>query len=311
MPDPAKQSISATQAPGLFGVSPYVTRWMLYKHFADGVPLDQDENERMSWGKKMQPLVLDQAAGELRLEVRPHDETYIRKGVLGATRDATIICPDRGPGTVETKCVFDYGVWMRDWAGGKSPPRHYEIQTQVQMLVGDGAKPYEWGVLAAWVCGEIHYFERKPIPQLWDNLADEARAFFADVEAKREPDPFGVPVEVPWLTELLPTVAGNVLDLTAAADAGELAEAVRQYRYNKDSEAAHRKTAETLRAKLLGTMRDAEEAILPDGIRVRVSTRHTPAATRKAFTSKTLNVFVPDDTAASAAIPLEELRYAG
>jgi hypothetical protein len=120
----------------------------------------------MQWGKKLQPLIIAQASEELRLEVRPNEaDDYHRRGFLGCTRDATIICPDRGPGALETKCVFDYGVWMRDWHGGKFVPRNHEIQLQQQMLVGDGTGPaYEWGVVCAWVAGEQHYFERKPMP---------------------------------------------------------------------------------------------------------------------------------------------------
>jgi hypothetical protein len=150
-------TISATEAPALFNVSPYVTRWMLYKKFADGVDIDGAEDARMSWGKKLQPLIVAQAAEELRLEVRSNaEDVYHRRGLLGCTRDAEIICPDRGRGALETKCVFDYGVWMRDWAGGKMVPRTHEIQLQQQMLVGDAehgevgehGPQYDWGVIA-------------------------------------------------------------------------------------------------------------------------------------------------------------------
>ena len=35
---------------------------MLYKRFADGLDMDTSPNSRMSWGLKMQPLILAQAA---------------------------------------------------------------------------------------------------------------------------------------------------------------------------------------------------------------------------------------------------------
>src|SRR3989442_9052297 len=127
MPDTTKQTISATQSPALFGVSPYMTRWMLLRHFIHGDPIDSPEHERMTWGKKLQPLVLAQAAEDLHLEVRPNaEDVYLRSEhfPIGCTRDAEIICPDRGPGTLETKCVFDYGVWMQTWNGGKALPKH-------------------------------------------------------------------------------------------------------------------------------------------------------------------------------------------
>lgn len=310
MPDPHKQTISATQAPALFNVSPYYTRWMLWQNFAKGMPLDSDEDVRMSWGKKLQPLVLEHAAAELRLEVRPNNEQYERRGRLGCSRDAIVICPDRGPGALETKCVFDYGVWMRDWAGGKSPPRHHEIQLQQQMLVadGEGSEPYRWGVLAAWVCGEVYYFERKPITDLWRKLESEAATFFDEVNAKREPDPFGAPVELPWLAELLPAIEGKVIDLSGEAGADKIVEKVQQYEHLKASSAAESKAADKIKAELLALAKDAEEVILPDGVRLRVSMREVAGHFRKPSTSKTLKVFVPK---AADAIPPEELRYAG
>src|SRR5262245_57438841 len=285
MPDPERRTISATQSSALFGASPYYTRWMLYQHFANGMPLDSEGDSRMIWGKKLQPLVLEHAAQELRLEVRPNaDDTYHRRSRLGCTRDATIICPDKGPGALETKCCFDYRTWMTDWLGGKHVPRQHEIQLQQQMLVGDGESSlaYEWGIIAAWVCGDVHYFERKPIPLLWRRLAEEAYIFFEDVAQKREPHPFGAPIEIPWLTELFPVEAGKTVDPTHDSAAGEAAV---QYRNAKDQESAGSNTAEPLRAKLLAMAMDAEELLMPDGVVVRI---------RKHGKGKRLTVYVPD-----------------
>jgi predicted phage-related endonuclease len=211
VPDRTLKTISATEAPALFNASPYVTRWMLWQRFANGMDIDSRADARMNWGRKLQPLILEQVAEEMRLEVRPNNEdAYMRRGLLGCTRDATIICPDRGPGAVETKCVFDYRTWMADWNGGKQPPRHHEIQLQQQMLVGDeGGESYRWGLLVAWVAGELHYFERAPVKDLWAPLYQEAERFFADVQAKREPEPFGAPVELPLLAQLFPTDQGQ------------------------------------------------------------------------------------------------------
>ena len=50
MPDPDRLTISATEAPALFGVSPYVTPFMLFHRFANGESIDVEENARMDWG---------------------------------------------------------------------------------------------------------------------------------------------------------------------------------------------------------------------------------------------------------------------
>jgi len=288
VPDPTKATISATQTAALFGVSPYYTRWMLWQHFANGVDIDSPADERMNWGKKLQPLVLEQCAEDLKLEVQPNaGDDYMRRGLLGCTRDAQIICPDRGPGALETKCVFDYRTWMSDWQGGKAPPRQHEIQLQQQMLVGDpDGKPYTWGVIAAWVAGEQHYFERAPLPDLWEKMTDEADAFFLSVKESKEPDPFGLPIEVPLLNRLFPTVVGNVLDLTDAINGHSLAELVAMFKFHKAEATAHGNAAEKLRGQLIALAKDNEEVLLPEGVKVKCSTSKTGV--------KRMSVYVPD-----------------
>src|SRR5216684_3127111 len=207
MPDPERLTLSATESPALFGASPYLTRWMLYRKFVHGDNIEKPADERMNWGKLMQPIIIEQVARERGLEVVPNDDTYVRRGLLGCARDATIIAPGIGPGALEIKCVFDYRVWMTKWNGGKTVPREIEIQLQQQMYVGNGegdstsksilVNSYNWGLIAVWVCADLYYFERKPITDLWTELERKAIGFFSDVRRKREPDPFGTAVELP------------------------------------------------------------------------------------------------------------------
>src|ERR1700719_3849541 len=103
MPDPELTTISATESPALFGASPYVTRWMLYQKFANGENIEKPADERMNWGKLMQPLIIDEVRKCWGFEVIPNEETYVRRGLLGCTRDATIIAPGIGPGALEIK----------------------------------------------------------------------------------------------------------------------------------------------------------------------------------------------------------------
>lgn len=288
MPDPARQTVSATQSPALFNVSPYYTRWMLWQHFANGIEIDSPPDARMVWGKKLQPLILEQAAQDLRLEVRPNaGDEYHRRGQLGCTRDATIVCPDRGPGALETKCVFDYRAWMTDWQGGKTPPRCHEIQLQQQMQVGDESGTYRWGILVAWVAGELHFFEREPIAELWAKLDEEAESFFAEVRDAKEPDPFGSPLEIPLLSKLFPTKPGNVIDMSADPAAAKHSEMVSLYKHYKAEETSAGRAAEPLRAEILALARDAEEIFLPFGVNIRVSTSKNSV--------KRITVYVPDD----------------
>lgn len=299
MPDPTKQTISATQSPALFGVSPYYTRWMLYKHFADDMPIDSDANSRMKWGRALQPLVMVQATEDLRLEIIPNNEdVYIRDGRLGCTKDADIICPERGPGALDAKCVFDYTVWMNEWNGGKQPPKHIEIQVQQQMLVGDGnGTPYKWGMIAVWVCGEMKYFERKPVAIVQQRLVEESEKFFDDLAAKRVPDPVGSPMETSWLAEAFPVIEGKVLDLREHPKARELAEHVAMYARASKQRLMYEKIEQDLKAKILAVASDAQRLEFLHGIKVDLQTRRTGEAVikRKAFVSKVIKPYVPEN----------------
>ena len=296
MPDTLKQTLSATQTPALFGVSPYLTRWMLLRHFIHGDDISSPEHNRMNWGKKLQPLIIEQAAAELHLEVRPNaDDIYVRRGLIGCTRDAEIICPDRGPGALETKCVFDLGIWMRDWGGGKTVPKQNEIQLQQQMMVGDGADgpQYQWGVIVAWVCGDLHYFERKPIPDLWKAIDREVFEFFVAVEKGDAGQPFGEPIELPLIGKLFEPVPGKVIDLTTGDAASELAGQVQMLDYHSRERKAHEKGEATLKARIRALIGDAEEAHFADGIRVKQKKVARAGYQVKPSTYTTLDVYVP------------------
>src|SRR6266568_3399516 len=120
MPDPARKTLSATETPVLFGVSPYSTRWMLLRRFIHGDEFANPEHNRMNWGTRMQPLLLQQAADDLHLKVTPNaTDTYRRRGLLGCTRDAEVFCPDRGrhqqrSGAIQVGRDRRVGLWRHE-----------------------------------------------------------------------------------------------------------------------------------------------------------------------------------------------------
>ncbi len=260
MPDKTKKTISATQVAALFDASPYVTRWMLYHHFKDDLAIDPDENSRMKLGRLVQRALLEQAADDLVFAVeRNDDDNYVRNGLVGCTRDADVICPDRGPGTLELKVVWDYATWMTTWGGGV-PPRHIELQTQVQMMVGDGKTPFDWGVIAVCICGEMKYFHREPMKELWDDIAVRAEVFFADVAVSLEPDAFGIPEEDALIARLYPSADP---EKEQDIDDVDLGEAARMYAWANAERLSADKTQKSNKVKLLDATEDFGVTHLP------------------------------------------------
>jgi hypothetical protein len=121
---------------------------------------------------------------------------------------------------------------------------------------------------------------------LWTRLNFEAEKFFAQVEERIEPAPFGAPVEIPLLVKLFPTVTGNPLDLSGDTAAEPIAQKIADYKYAKGQEAAFGKAADLLRAEILALARDHDEITLPFGVKVNVSTTSNK--------QKRIKVFVPD-----------------
>lgn len=288
MPDSERKTISASEAPALFNASPYMTRWMLWHKFAKHATFAKEEDSRMRWGTDMQPLITKRVAEEKKLEVVPNwANNYVRRGKFGCTRDAEIICPDRGPGALEIKCVFDFKQWMEKWGGGKTVPREYEIQLQTQMMVGDGTVPYDWGTFAVWVCGgELVYFDRMPIFDFLRELEAEANSFIDSVQAGEEPPAFGAICEAPLVRALFPDIEDQkVLDLSDDPDHVKSSEDVSMYRYAKETASGNKKVEEGLRIKLLALAGDAEFVKLPCGVAYRVT---------KSGKGKTIAPLVPD-----------------
>ncbi len=298
MPDPTNQTISASQAAGLFNASKYVTRWMLFQKFANGVDIDPDDNSRMFWGRALESAVLEHAAEELNFEIIPNRDAegrqaYVRRGQLGCSRDAEIIAPDIGPGAFEVKCVWDWRVWANEWEGGDAVPRGTEIQLQEQMLVGDGKEPFRWGVIGAFVSGEVHYFRREPVLDFWGQLEDEAEAFFEEVKAGKAPDPFGATVETPILSQLRTVRETREVDLS---DDVTLAEQARLYDWARTRRLQASKTEEKAKAKLLAGMGDATHGDLFGGIKVDIKSTPIEGGVfeRKPYVRDTVKVRIPD-----------------
>lgn len=308
MPDPTKATISATEMSMLLGVSPYGTPWTLYQRFANGIEMPSPDGARLDWGTRLEPLILEQAAEDLHLEVRTNrqpdgSQIYVRRGLLGCSRDAEIYDPQRGPGTCEAKACFDYATWMREWDGGKTPPRHIEVQTQAQLYVGNGTEPFTWGTISAWCAADQTYFHRKPMFDLWDVFEQKAAEFFENVKNRCEPEPFGSPIEVPLLKQLYDKPTGeviNAVEVLGEVEATKLAQLVMDADYQRVLRLAAEKVEENTKAKLLGLAKEADEIELPQGIRVEIKRAPRAGYTVKPSNTVSVKAHIPQQLNAGA-----------
>lgn len=246
MPDPTKQTVSASQVAILFNRSPYATPWMLYQDFIGAQPLPDVENDRMDIGKRIEGVILDLAAERLRLDVvRNEKQVYLRVAEgLGCTTDAMTNCPTRGPGVVEAKNV-DRLQWLTGWTDTTAPV-HIELQLQCQMAV----MGYDWGVIAAFVGGnELKIYERQYDQSLTSYMELLAGDFLTKVNDRTPPPMDGVTMEIPQLAELrVDDPAPDLVDRTDDQDAFDI---VTEYDYWKSQAAFAKKNETRLRPKVL------------------------------------------------------------
>lgn len=268
MPDVTNKTVSASQMPAILNLSPYATRFMMHHQFLGTHSSEPDEDERMTAGKRLEPVILSWAADELRADILPHDQSvYLRcpTAPVGCTPDGYMLDPQRGLGFVEAKNV-DFFRWKDTW-DKVAAPDHIEIQHQVQLMTPhpEHGMP-KWGVIACLVGGnDLLLYERMPLPEVHSQMADEATRFLADVDARKEPEVFGRAIEIPALTAIYPkAIKEKVLteenfDLKESVRIARLIEA---YEFSKDRESFSKKESENLKAQLMAIAGDAGAVML-------------------------------------------------
>jgi hypothetical protein len=304
MPDPELKSLSSSEIPAVLHISTWATRWTTMMRFCGrGLP-DKSDN-RMSWGTRLQPLILEQAARDLALEIEPNTvNLYRRRGQLGYTADGWSRKPDQGPGVIECKTCFESYQWMTAWNGGKTPPAYVEAQVQCQLFVGDGVTPFKWGTIACWFAGDIFYFHREPNLEFWALMEAEAAKFFADLAAGNFGEPYGLQAEDPLIAKLFVPKPGLVLDLRDDMQRGlDLAADVIDWHMHNDAANAGRKQAERFKSKIRANMGVHEEMLLPHGVRVRAKQVSRKGFTVEPTTFTQLDPYIPPDAAQSVERP--------
>lgn len=256
MPDADRKTVSASQVAALYDKSPYLTKFMLYQHFAKGLSIEAEPNERMEIGSLLEDDILELARRRLRLDITPNRE-YVRHAVLplGCTTDANITDPSLGAGVVEAKSV-DWLTWKESWTEEFAPP-HIELQVQAQMLVLGSA----WGVIAALIGGnELRVYKRLPNPEVHESLAAESKSFMQDVHTGVEPDPLGQPKEWPFLKAMYPETKVGKVVVVNEQSADDLC---LEYKEGSENETLYGDMREQAKIKLLALAGDAEVLTTP------------------------------------------------
>lgn len=286
MPDPTKKTVSATQIASLFNQSPYASRWMMWQEFR-GLEMDDDPNERMTWGKRLEMPIIEAAAEELRVDVNwNHRGEYRTKGRIGCTIDADFTDPEHGPTVIEAKNV-DWLQWKDKWTETAAPP-HIELQIQAQMHV-HGAR---FGYIAVLIGGnELRLYRREIDPDVIDLMLAEAEKFLASVADGAEPAAQDVAIEIPYLLALYPESEPEKWAEYDKDDERSVAELINKYRYAKAQESFYKKLSADAKAGVLKRMTDCQ-LMTAGGLTIRIDKSQVEETTtvRKAHVRTNIKV---------------------
>lgn len=287
------QDITSTDAPALFNLSPYQTRFELWHAKKAGEVQVIDPNDRMLWGTRLQDAIADGIAEDQRLVVRRMPE-YMRipearigssfdfeiEGVLPGSPFAPIF-DELGPGILEIKNV-DWLAFRNGWTIEddfiEAPP-HIEVQVQHQQLVAGR----RWSLLGALVGGNRYeLLERRADESVHRGIIAGARAFWASIDAGQAPDP------------VMPDDADAVIAMNQFAEPGKLYDAsndaavatlVREYHQYGEEKRRAEEAQNVRKAELLAAIGDHEKVLL-DGFSVScgmVGPAEIAAYTRKGY----------------------------
>ena len=252
--------VGASEVAALFDCNPWLTRFELHHRKAgtiatpdfntvvDGTP----ESERIYFGVKLEPIVIEAACERWGYTVEPLPHPVSNSRGLGGHPDCVATCPERGRGILEVKTAD----WLVAKGWGDEPPANYLLQAQTYAgLVGVG-----WADVIVLVGGnELRRFQYDFRPALYAEIERRVADFWDDVHAGRAP-----PVDYSRDRETLTAVIGEpteeVADLRDNLDAEQDAMDFAAGKALRDQGEAAMEVARTRLLERIGT---AGRALLP------------------------------------------------
>lgn len=255
------KNVGGSEVGALFGVSPFITAYSLWHEKAGKVPPEfVKENERMRWGKLLEPLIGQEMGRKLNWKITParHYITHDTVAGMGCSLDFDVVDHEWGPGIVETKVVFDYSDYMRDWSDDRAPPS-YELQMQHQLA----CTGYSWGAIVLF-CAQTGTLQpaliRRPNEKATAAILEKVVEFWDTIRAGTPPSATGTDREAAIVRELYP--AREPKKVVTIADPA-LAEAASLYIWAAEQLPGITREKDTRKTQIIAAAKDAEILKVP------------------------------------------------
>ena len=256
--------ITSTEVSALYDLSPYQTEFELYHQKKEKHVVRLEENERMTWGKRLEDSIAHGAAETMGWDVEKFD-VYMSnpKTRMGSSFDYKINKsnkfdpPEDGVGILEIKNVDGVAYrknWKDDGNGNIEAPEHIELQIQHQMEVAD----IKWCALVALVGGNTQkIIFRKRDRAIGEDLTKKVATFWEKGKAGTPPD-IDYLIDADYIIKTLHNQADAGVILNADEDLERLID-----EYNTANKELHSlsKTKDSLKAQILERSQKASKIV--------------------------------------------------
>lgn len=176
------QDITSTDCAALFGLSKYKTLFELWHEKKENVVYSIEENERMKWGSRLEPVIAQGLADDKGWQIEPKKDYYRIDDLRAGSSFDFFITNENA--LLEIKNV-DGLVYKREWSDDEAPA-HIELQVQHQLLVSGLSKAY----ICALVGGnDVKLIERSRDKKIIDSIIKKIAAFWKSIEENNPPKP--------------------------------------------------------------------------------------------------------------------------
>lgn len=293
------EDITSTEISVLFDQSPYLTTWELYQRKVNRELGEIGENERMTWGKRLEDVIAEGVAADEGVILRPSNPLeYLRdpeRCHFGTSFDRVVEAADDlaipsdiaqkfyafGPGLMEIKNV-DLFIFLDQWMNEDRdivPPVHIEMQLQWQMEVSG----FEWGVIVAFVGGnKPHLLIRRRDHEVGAGMAKRVIEFWDRVDRLDEPE-INFDTDASFVIDRFKRIAeGKTAHM---GDNKRLDQLFKAYVSAGQLEKMHKEEKEKAKAEIL-TIIDDHNTVTTDLGKIStwdVAEKQVPASSRKGF----------------------------
>jgi len=184
------KDITSTEVSALFNLNPWITEFELWHQKKQQELVAFNENERMTWGKRLEAAIAEGFAEEYDWNVEPFkDYARIPELRAGSSFDYRIKIEDNEFNLLEIKNVDGLqfkNKWVIEEGKVDEAPPHIELQLQHQFLITE----YPQGFIGALVGGNSgQALMRKPNPAILKKITEKIEKFWWSIDNDKPPSP--------------------------------------------------------------------------------------------------------------------------